>query len=83
MLMEHHESDCYIIKHSQENDRLRLIRAFNLNRLFECSKIDYIINLINLFQVRRIVNYEEEISKCMHSLCIADTYRAVLELDID
>ncbi len=83
LLMEHHESECYLIKQNQENDRSRLIKAFDLKSLFECSKIDYVINLINIFQVMRVVNYDDEISKCINSLCIADTYRAVLEIEVD
>jgi len=81
--MEHHESECSLIKQNQENDRLRLMRAFDLNSLIVCSKIDYVINLINIFLVRRLANFDDEINNCMHSLCIADTDRVVSEIDVD
>lgn len=35
LLMEHHESECYLIKQTQDNDRLRLIITFEN----ACSKI--------------------------------------------
>jgi len=83
LLMEHHESECFIIKQSQDNGRLRLLRAFELNSFMESTKIEYVQKLIRSFQIEVKTNYEEEINNCMYSLCIADTYRAILDTDID
>jgi hypothetical protein len=49
ILMEHHENECFLIKQTQDNDRLRLIRAFELNSLIECSKIEHVLKLIRSF----------------------------------
>jgi len=65
--MEHHESECFLIKQTQDNDMLRLIRAFELNSSSECSKIEHVLKLIK-------ANYEDEINNCMYSLCIVDIY---------
>lgn len=50
LLMEHNESECFIINQTQDNDRLSLIRAFELNSFYECSKIEYVLKLIRSFQ---------------------------------
>ena len=83
LLMEHHTNECELLKQSQENDRLSLVGLFGLDSLIECAKIDYVIKLINLFKIKIDENYEESINNCIHSICIADTYRAVLGLDTD
>jgi hypothetical protein len=82
-LMEQHESECCIIKQSQESDRLRLLKAFELNRFMESTKIEYVQRLIRSFQIEVKMNYEHEINNCMYDLCIADTYRAIIDLDTD
>ena len=81
--MEQHESECCIIKQAQENDRLRLLKAFELNRFMESTKIEYVQRLIRSFQIEVKMNYEHEINNCMYDLCIADTYRAIIDLDTD
>ncbi len=57
-LMEQHESECCIIKQAQENDRLRLLKAFELNRFIESTKIEFVQRLIRSFQfeVKRIMS---------------------------
>jgi len=82
-LMEQHESECYIIKQAQENDRLRLLKAFELDRFIEITKIEYVLRLIRLLQIEGKTNYDREINNCMYGLCIADTYRAIIDLDTD
>ena len=77
--MEQHESECCIIKQAQENDRLRLLKAFELNRFIESTKIEFVQRLIRSFQFEVKTNYEQEINNCMYGLCIADTYRAIID----
>ena len=81
----HHTNECELLKQSQENDRLSLVRLFDLDldSLIECSKIDCVTKLINLFKIKVNENYEEAINNCIHSICISDTYKAVLGLDTD
>jgi hypothetical protein len=83
LLMEHHINECELLKQTQENDRLSLIRLFDLDSLVECAKIDHVIKLTNLFKTKVNENYGEAIDNCIHSICISDTYRAVLGLDTD
>jgi hypothetical protein len=83
LLMEHHSNECKLLKQAQDNDRLSLIRMFDLDSLVECAKIDHVIKLTNMFKTKVSENYEEAIDNCIHSICIADTYRVVSGLDMD
>jgi hypothetical protein len=49
----------------------------------ECTKLVLMISNYYMFKMNMSENYEDVINNCIPSICIADTYRAVLEMNMD